>query len=182
MRRIRPLLLCLFLVAVPALGMKIHIDYDGATAFIDYQTFQFRETRKDLRRVSPSLHEWVARQIIGYARYGGLAMVPSEPDVYLAYYAAYQGELRLGPGDLEYAYGDDFTPGSYWEGGVGIRDGGKKSFTFKEGTVVVDVWDRERGVLVWRGMATGALKKDYNKNQARLAKALEKLMKRWEEM
>jgi hypothetical protein len=31
-------------------------------------------------------------------------------------------------------------------------------------------------------MATGALKKDYNKNEARLAKALEKLMKRWEEM
>jgi hypothetical protein len=59
---------------------------------------------------------------------------------------------------------------------------GKKSFTFKEGTVVVDVWDRERGILVWRGMATGALKKDYNKNEARLAKALEKLMKRWEEM
>ena len=47
-------------------------------------------------------------------------------------------------GDLEYAYGDSFTPGSYWEGGVGTRDVGKKSFNFKEGTVVVDVWDRAR--------------------------------------
>ncbi len=171
------------LVALPAVGAtKIHIDYDGATAFSEYTTFQFKDTRHDLRRVSPSLHKDVALQIIGYARKGGLAMVDSEPDVYLAYYAAYHGELKLVMGDLEYAYGDSFTPGSYWEGGVGTRDLGKKSFNFKEGTVVVDVWDRERGILVWRGMATGAVKKDYHKNEARLGKALEKLMKRWDEM
>ncbi len=170
------------LVAFPAVGAtKIHIDYDGATAFSEYTTFQFKNTRRDLRRVSPSLHKEVALQLINYARNGGLAMVDSEPDLYLAYYAAYHGELRLVMGDLEYAYGDSFTPGSYWEGGVGTRDIGKKSFNFKEGTVVVDVWDRERGILVWRGMATGAVKKDYHKNEARLAKALEKLMKRWDE-
>jgi hypothetical protein len=75
-----------------------------------------------------------------------------------------------------------YSAGTYWEGGVGTRDVGKKSFTLKAGTVVVDVWDRERGILVWRGMATGALKKDYDRNEAWLAKALEKLMKRWEEM
>ena len=171
------------LVALPASGAtKIHIDYDGATAFSEYTTFQFKNTRRDLRRVSPSLHKEVALQLINYARDGGLAMVDSEPDLYLAYYAAYHGELRLVMGDLEYAYGDSFTPGSYWEGGVGTRDVGKKSFNFKEGTVVVDVWDRERGILVWRGMATGAVKKDYHKNEAKLARALEKLMKRWDEM
>ena len=184
MRKAPLLALALVLAAGPALaaGAKIHIDYDGATAFSEYRTFQFRDTRKDLRRVSPSLHESVARQIIDYARDGGLAMVPEEPDIYLAYYAAYHGELRLVLTDLEYAYGESFNPGTYWQGGVGTRDVGKKSFTFKEGTVVVDVWDRERGILVWRGMATGALKKDYDKNEARLAKALEKLMKRWDEM
>jgi len=175
--------LLLGLVALAASGAtKIHIDYDGATAFSEYTTFQFKDTRHDLRRVSPSLHRDVALRLIGYAREGGLAMVDSEPDVYLAYYAAYHGELRLVMGDLEYAYGDSFTPGSYWEGGVGTRDVGKKSFNFKEGTVVVDVWDRERGILVWRGMATAAVKKDYHKNEAKLAKVLEKLMKRWEEM
>ena len=180
MRSPRTLGLLLSLVALPAVGAtKIHIDYDGATAFSEYTTFQFKDTRQDLRRVSPSLHKDVALQLIGYARDGGLAMVDSEPDVYLAYYAAYYGELLLVMGDLEYAYGDSFTPGSYWEGGVGTRDVGKKSFNFKEGTVVVDVWDRARGILVWRGMVTGAVKKDYHKNEAKLARVLEKLMKRW---
>ena len=132
--------LILLFAALPALGAtKIHIDYDGATAFSEYTTFQFKDTRRDLRRVSPSLHREVALQIINYARHGGLAMVDSEPDIYVAYHAAYYGELRLVLGDLEYTYGPSFSPGSYWEGGVGTRDTGKKSFNFKEGTVIVDV-------------------------------------------
>ena len=35
---------------------------------------------------------------------------------------------------------------------------------------------------MWRGMATAAVKKDYKRNEAKLEKALEKLMKRWEKM
>jgi hypothetical protein len=182
MRKARLLQLALLLVAAPVLAAKIQVDYDGATAFGEYQTFQFRETRKDLRRVSPSLHEWVARQVIGYARGGGLAMVPAQPDIYFGYYAAYRGQLRLVPEELEYAYGDRFTPGPHWGGDVGVRDDATNSFTFKEGTVIVDVWDRERGVLVWRGMATGALKRNYEENEVRLAKALQRLMKSWQEV
>ena len=176
------LVLALAVAPAHAAGTKIHIDYDGATAFSEYTTFQFKDTRRDLRRISPSLHERVALQIIGYARDGGLAMVEAEPDLYIAYYAAYHGDLRIALEDLEYAYGDSFSPGSYWQGGVGTRDVGKKEFTFKEGTVVVDVWDRGRGILVWRGMATGAVKQNFEKNEARLGKALGKLMKRWDEM
>ena len=180
--RILPLSVLLFLASLPALAQKIHIDYDQATAFSEYKNFELRETRHDLRRVSPSLHQQVVRQLTDYALEGGLTRVDSEPDVYLAYYAAYRDDLRLVLSDLEYAYGPGFSLGSYWEGGVGTRDVTKKSFTFKEGTVVVDVWDRERKILVWRGMATAALKKDYHKNEEKLEKALEKLMKQWDKM
>lgn len=176
------LLLLLPLATSPAAAQKVHIDYDNATAFSEYKTFSFRETAQDLRRSSPSLHQDVVEQITGYLLEGGLVRDDAEPDVFVAYYAAYYGDLQLVLSDLEYTYGEGFVPGSYWDGGVGTRDVTKKSFTFKEGTVVVDVWDRERGMLVWRGMATAALKKDYLKNEAKLAKALDKLMKKWGEM
>jgi len=179
--RILPLLL-LLLVALPASGQKIHIDYDGATAFSEYKTFQFRETPNDLNRVSTSLHQQTMKRLKDFAIAGGLRETTSEPDVYMAYYAAYYGDLKLTLSDLEYAYGPDFSLGSYWEGGVGKRDLSKKPFIFKEGTVIVDVWDRERGVLVWRGMATAAVKKDREKNAKKLDKALDKLMREWEEM
>ena len=182
MRGLKTLTPALLLCAAPALAQKVSIDYDSATAFSEYTTFKLRETRQDLRRVSPSLHEHVVQVLTGYALEGGLKRADGDPDVYLAYYAAYRSDLRLVLGDLEYAYGPAFELGSYWEGGVGTREVGKKSFTFKEGTVIVDLWDAERRLLVWRGMATAALKKDYHKNEAKLDKALEKLMKQWEKM
>ena len=172
----------LLLLALPAGAQKVHIDYDNATAFSEYKTFSYRETPQDLRRSSPSLHDEVVERLTGYAEEGGLTRTDTDPDVYMAYYAAFYGDLRLVLGDLQYTYGEGFVPGSYWDGGVGTRDVTKKSFTFKEGTVIVDIWDRERGILVWRGMATAALKKDYLKNEAKLAKALDKLMKKWEAM
>ncbi|MDH3743659.1 MAG: DUF4136 domain-containing protein [Acidobacteriota bacterium] len=182
----KTLLFCLigfvFVAAGPAAGQKIHIDYDNATAFSEYKTFQFRETMQDLRRVSSSLHHRTVEQITDYAVEGGLAQADSEPDVYLAYYAATDRDLELTLRDLDYAYGPGFSLGSYWKGGVGTRDTKDRPFVFKEGTVVVDVWDRERKVLVWRGMATAVLKKDSSKNEKKLEKALERLMKRWEEM
>ncbi|MCP3956528.1 MAG: DUF4136 domain-containing protein [bacterium] len=177
-----PLFLVLFLAALPASAQKIHIDFDGATAFSEYKTFALKQTGFDLRRVSSSLHERVVQQLTDYATDGGLKPDEAEPDVYIAYYAAFSGDLRLVLGDLEYTYGPGFNLGSYWDGGVGTREVSEKSFTFKEGTVVVDVWDRERKVLVWRGMATAAVKKDYERNEQKLEKALGKLMKRWEKM
>ena len=52
----------------------------------------------------------------------------------------------------------------------------------KKGTVVIDLWDRQRAILIWRGIAPGVLKKGFEGNEARLGKALERLMKRWDEM
>ncbi|MEE9562476.1 MAG: DUF4136 domain-containing protein [Thermoanaerobaculia bacterium] len=174
------LTLLLFLIALPALGQKVHVDYDGATAFSQYRTYQFYETREDLRDFSLSSHKKVVQQLKDYAEDGGLREVDSDPDVYVAYYTADRGDLRLVLSDLEYTYGSDFSLGSYWEGGVGNRT--SNSFTFKEGTLIIDVWDAKEKRLVWRGMATAAVAKDPDKNDKKIEKAIKKMTKNWEEM
>ena len=174
------LFLFLFLLALPALGQKVHVDYDGATAFSEYRTFQFFETKEDLRDFSLTSHKKVVRQLRDYAQEGGLTEVETDPDVYIAYYTADRGDLRLTLSDLGYAYGPDFSLGSYWEGGVGNRT--SNSFTFKEGTLIIDVWDAERKQLVWRGMATATVAKDPDKNDKKIERALKKMTKNWEEM
>lgn len=172
--------LFLLLIALPALGQKVNVDYDGATAFSEYRTYQFYETKEDLRDFSLTSHKKVVRQLRDYAEEGGLTEVESDPDVYIAYYTADRGDLRLTLSDLGYAYGPDFSLGSYWEGGVGNRT--SNSFTFKEGTLIIDVWDAERKQLVWRGMATASLAKDPDKNDKKIERALKKMTKNWEEM
>jgi hypothetical protein len=172
------LALLLLVSALPALAQRVYVDYDTATAFSEYKTFQYRETREDLRDVSRTSHQRVVDQLVNYAVEGGLEEVSSDPDFYLAYYTADRGSLRLAMNSLEYSYGDSFSPGAYWEGGVGTRT--PDSFSFKQGTLVVDAWDAERRQLVWRGIATAAVPSDLDKVDRRIAKALEKIMKRWE--
>ena len=187
------LFLFLFLLALPALGQKVHVDYDGATAFSEYRTFQFFETKEDLRDFSLTSHKKVVRQLRDYAEEGGLTEVDTDPDVYIAYYTADRGDLRLTLSDLGYAYGPDFSLGSYWEGGVGNRTSNasysshNRSVTSLtalslEGTMIIDVWDAERKQLVWRGMATATVAKDPDKNDKKIEKALKKMTKNWEEM
>lgn len=169
------------LVTGPALAQKVYVDYDRATPFSQYRTYQFKETKEDLRNFSETLHRRVVDALRAYVTEGGLEEVDSDPDVYVAYYTADQSNLRLVLGDLEYTYGPDFSLGSYWEGGVGTRN--LENFTFSEGSLIIDVWDAREKKLVWRGIATTALsKKNPQKNEKKLDRALEKIMKRWDEM
>lgn len=172
-------LIALLLSALPALGQKVYVDYDNATAFSEYRTFQLVETKEDLQDTSRTSHQLVLRELRRYASEGGLTEVQSDPDIYLAYYTADRGDLRLALTDLRYGYGANFDFGGYWDGGVGTR--APHSFTFREGTLIVDAWDAERQELVWRGMATAALSKDPDKNDKKIEKALRKIMKRWDE-
>ena len=55
------------------------------------------------------------------------------------------------------------------------------SFNFKQGTLIVDAWDRERQELVWRGIATAAVSSNPDKNDKKIEKALKKIMKKWDE-
>ncbi len=177
----KTLLACALMAAIafPALAQKVYVDYDGATAFSQFRTFQFVETREDLRDTSPLLHKDVVSKLKGYAVDGGLTETDQDPDVYLAYYTADLGHLRLVLDDLDYTYGPDFQHGAYWKGGVGTRT--PHSFTFKEGTLVIDVWEAETSRLIWRGIATAAMTKNTEKNVAKLDKALKKIFKKWEE-
>ncbi len=168
-------------MATPVLAQKVYVDYDRATAFSQYRTFQFRETREDLRNFSETLHQRVVNGLRSYISEGGMKEVDSDPDVYIAYYTADQGNLHLVLSDLEYTYGRDFSLGSYWDGGVGTRN--LENFSFNEGTLIIDAWDAKEKKLVWRGIGTAAMaKKKPDKNEKKLDRALEKIMQRWDEM
>jgi hypothetical protein len=168
------------LSTLPAFAQKVFIDYDSATAFSQYRTYQFKETREDMRDTRPDVHRNIVVKLKTYIQEGGMEEVQSNPDVYVAYYTADYRDLRLVLNDLEYTYGPDFSLGDYWEGGVGTRT--PSTFEFREGTLIIDVWDAKEKKLVFRGIATAALSKKHEKNVEKVDKALEKILKQWGEM
>lgn len=169
--------LFLLMTALPAAAQKVYVDYDHATAFSQFKTFEIRETPHDLQRTALRAHEMIVSSLRSSAADSALTEVDSDPDLVVAYYAAHRGNLNLALNDLEYSYGTDFTSGEYWDGGVGNRT--TNTFTFKEGTLIIDAWDPDRKVLVWRAIATAVLKKDPNKNEKKIEKALKKISKEW---
>ena len=168
------------LTALPAAAQKIYIDYDQATAFSQFKTFQIRETPQDLRRRALRAHQAIVGEVRAMAAESALTEVESDPDMVVAYYAADRGTLNLALSDLEYSYGADFTTGDYWDGGVGTRT--PDTFSFKEGTLIIDIWDPGRKTLVWRAIATAVVKNDPAKNEKKIDKALKKISKQWGEM
>lgn len=164
--------------SVPA--QKVFVDYDSATAFSQIRTYQLRDTRLGLQDTYPDIHRQIVVKIKTYLQEGGMTDAVSDPDVLVAYYTADARDLRLALSDLEYSYGPDFSFGNYWEGGVGTRT--PSSFQFREGTLIIDVWNAREKQLVFRGIATSAIPKDYDKRIARVDKALEKIIKTWGEM
>jgi len=53
------LILLLLVTTLPALAQKVYVDYDHSTAFSEYKTFQYKETKEDLRDFSRTSHELV---------------------------------------------------------------------------------------------------------------------------
>jgi hypothetical protein len=183
MRNLPPLLALalLFLAALPAAAQRVYVDYDQATPFSEYRTFEFRDSESDLRRAGLGLHRPVSERIRELARSGGLEEVAENPDLYITYYVAIGRELDLALNDLGYAYGPGFTPGEYWSGGVGQRT--TTGYKFKQGTLIIDVWDAGRSELVWRGIGSQAISpKKPEKNEKRLFKSIDKIIEKWSEM
>lgn len=64
--------------------------------------------------------------------------------------------------------------------GYGWRRGwmGRQVYTYREGTLLVDIVDREENQLIWRGRAEGAIN-DPDQAEEKIAQAVKKLMERY---
>jgi hypothetical protein len=73
---------------------------------------------------------------------------------------------------------------TFYSGYGGYRYGGMGSGTttvteYAVGTMVVDIFDAKSKALIWRGIGTDELSDDPEKNQKKIAKATEKMFKKF---
>ena len=171
--------LLLAAIALPAQAQQVWVDYDSTATFAQFESFQFKEAEEDLRDYSMNLHRQVVQDIKNYILEGGVEQVDSDPDIYVTYYTADRGELRLSLTDMEYAYGPN-TQAAVMPGGVGSRT--PDFFRFNQGTLIIDAWEADTKRLIWRGIATTAVPQKPERQAKKLTKAVKKIMKQWEEL
>lgn len=169
--------LAMLLCALPAAAQKLQIDYDKTVDFEQYESFAWAPTPEtSLLETSPLTHSRIKNAIEDEFGKSGLLQVEENPDILITYHTDSQEELRYDTTSFGYGYG----PGWYWGGGLGSST--TTGISYQRGTLVIDIWDAETKHMIWRGIITGTVKKDPEKNAKKIDKGIDKLSNKWRQM
>lgn len=164
----------LFLLAMMGCTSKMYIDYDTHADFSKYQTYAWAEG-------TPSKNQLMDRRIITaideqlFAK--GLRKVDTNPDMFTSYHVATTEEVSYTTSSMGYGYGpaQGTTYGRYGGGfgmwGVGLSTGTATPVTVVKGTLVVDIFDAEKKLLLWRGTANDTVHADPEKVEDQIRNA-----------
>ena len=150
------MLLCVILFAAACSSMKVTVNYDQDASFGDYKTFQFVSPKRQQQAggraiANPLFTKEVLREMRPIFESKGLtqATTMGEADILVVFYAAIKNRR-------------DFVAPTYRVGRWGRvhRTSPGHVVNYKEGTLVIDIVDREKKELVWQGVGKGVLDRD----------------------
>ncbi len=166
-----PVILIVFLAGCSS--MRVAVNYDDQFDFSGYKTFNFvvpkKEAQKERQKPAtikdPIFQKKASREIAVVLTEKGFEKVETarQADFLVAFYATAKNKTQI-------------TPPTYRIGRFGrrwVRPGRVRHY--KQGTLIVDIVDREQKELVWRGVGSGAL--DPGNPTRNLLEAIEKVLK-----
>ena len=184
MKKTFGLLLVFAVMAVPSMAQKVTIDYAHDYDFDSIKSFQYVDT-KDSNAGNDLTDNRLRDAIVRELKEGGLQEVSSNPDAYITYHVTTKDNQVFNT--THYGYGG-WGPG--WGGygtwgygyGVGITDSTTRSYTYTEGTLIIDLYDPGSKELIWRGTGTVTLKAKPEKQAKQVDKILTKMGNQWEKI
>ena len=158
-------------------SLNLRSDYSPETDFTKLRTFAWlpvTATTGDPRADSPILAGRIRRAAVDDLKSKGYREVAPDqnPDFYVTYQAAIQDRVKVQSspsyvGGYGWAgYGYRGWAGGRWGGPVGYVGTETTVRQYEQGTLVIDIVDRERDDLIWRGSAQAKLKRDDNRSSA----------------
>jgi len=162
---------------------QVNSDYDKSTDFKKYKTVSFggweKESDKilndfDKKRITDALtNEFNSR---------GIKLVDANGDTTVTLYLVIKNKSNITAytnfnGGLGYAGRWGFGRGIY--GGVGSASTSLSENEYREGTIVIDLYDTAQKKLIWQGDMTTEVQEKSVKREKSIPKNIKKLMKRF---
>ncbi len=171
----------LFFLLVPFLfvlgcDLATSIDYDREADFSQISTFGW--TGKQHPEINDLVHNRIVNSLRTQLEAKGIDEVDSNPDVLVTYYGDDNERTVIDTNHFGYGMG----PGWGWGGGMGMAGMGSSTTTvrtYKEGTIIVDMYRAEDKQLVWRGTVTGTISDNPQKNEKNIVKGIAKLFEKY---
>jgi len=160
----------LFLVALgTAFAQQVKTDFDHQANFSQYKTYSWQE-------IKPANSLWDTRiknAVDAQLAAKGWTQVPSGGDVAIVAIKTTQTQRSL------QTFYDGFGGGWRWRGFGGMGEATTTEQDYKEGTLVVDLYDAKTQQLIWRGSAEDTLSNKAEKNEKNLDKGVAKMFKKF---
>src|ERR1700733_5664690 len=158
----------IFLVALgTAFAQQVKTDFDHQANFSRYKTYSWQE-------IKPANSLWDARiksAVDAQLAAKGWTQVDSGGDVAIVAIKTTQTQRSL------QTFYDGFGGGWGWRGFGGMGDATTTEQDYKEGTLVVDLYDAKTKQLIGRGRAGDAISNKAEKNEKNLDKGVTKMFK-----
>ena len=158
--------------AIPFLSCsssRIQTDYDHQADFSNYSTFawyQLEENKGPTEGPSQIVDGRIRHAIAENLQAKGIDRAgPGDADLLVTYYASLSSQMQFHT--TGWGYGGGWGWGPHWGYGYGFWPGWTTTavHTYHEGTIIIDIVDREKNQLVWRGVTTRVLGKQSHSDE-----------------
>ena len=166
--RLTFVLTLMLLSAATLFAQKVNVDWDRGTDFSKFKTYAWQPSP------DPAKELWDQRVIDGVNQQlqaKGFQLVTANAQLWVVYTAHIKHEQQV------VGTGYNMGPGWGWGYWGGPTTTTYNTYTYKEGTLVVDIADNNGRTLLWRGSVTDTLADNSDKNIKKLNNAISKLFK-----
>jgi len=142
--------------------VRVTYDYDRATDFNTYKTYNFHQKGID----KLELNDLDKRRILNAidAQMAAKGFTKSEtPELYINVLASSKEKINV----------DNGYYGGYWGPYYG---GPSRVYQYTSGTIIIDIVDNARNILIWQGAGSGLNVSDLDNKAEEIPQAIEEIM------
>jgi len=172
MKSFRSAAVCtLFFVAMlgAAFAQQVKSDFDHQANFSQYKTYSWQEVKPPNSLWDSRIKSAVDAQLAAK----GWTQIDSGGDVAIVAIATSHTERTL------QTFYDGMGGGWRWRGFGGMGEATTSEQDYKEGTLLVDLYDAKTKQLIWRGSAEDTVSNNADKNEKNLNKGVAKMFKKF---
>lgn len=174
-------ILIIFLILTSCSGTKVISDFDKTVDFNQYKSFSFYGWPKDSgARLNRFDKERIENSVKNELEKRGIRYVETNGDLLVTLFVVLEKRSNqtaitdfYGYGYFGWYYG--YGPGYPWAPGYAFTRFYDDYYLF--GTLVIDVFDNQRRVLVWEGMSSNTIEQIPEKRNKSVPKSVHAIMK-----
>jgi hypothetical protein len=150
-----------------ALAQNVKVDWDRVTDFAPYKTYQWKKIptpKTPTQEIERLIHQAADVQLAAK----GLNKIKSgEPDLYVGYSIMLGQQAKLGATPPT-------TDSSSWQAGSSWSAQKPSDEAARKGTLVIDIADNKRNLLIWRGSVITEIGDSVNDARVKISKGISK--------